>query len=379
MLVLNAFIHTEVNTRIDGVIDIIIGNEGAFPEFKRNGENVSNFNIETPYRTRYFTAIINSNNEIVDINTNNIAAINSEDAKGLVLEAIESNKTKGYEGIYKYKIMEKNEGKLIVFIDINDELDTLKVFSVSSITILVISTISVILLVVFFSKKIIEPVAKSLEKQKQFITDAGHELKTPLAIINANTEVIEIENGESEWTTSIRNQVKRLSDLTVSLVSLARMEEESMSVTITNFSLSNVIEESSRPFFSLAKSQCKKIITNIESDITYKGDEKSIRQLISILLDNAIKYSIDNSDIIITLKKRGRQNIISVSNKTEEIEKGNLDVLFDRFYRRDSSRNSKTGGFGIGLSISKSIVTVHKGNITAKSDDGKSIIITAII
>ncbi|SHI05819.1 sensor histidine kinase [Clostridium grantii] len=375
MVALNIFIHIKVNNNIDKIIDVIIENKGIFPDFKELNDEVSNFSIETSYRTRYFTVVVDSNNNIVDINTGKIAAISSEDGKELAIEVIEGNKTTGYVGIYKYRIVEENEESLIVFIDSSNELETLQVFYMYSIIISIIGTISVILLVVIFSKKVVQPVAQSLEKQKQFITDAGHELKTPLAIINANTEVIEMENGDSEWTTSIRNQVNRLSDLTMSLVSLARMEEKSNSVMVTDFSLSDAIDESSKPFYSLAKSQGKKITTDIESNITYKGDEKSIRQLISILLDNAIKYSTDNSEIEITLKKRGRQSIISVSNKTKDIKKGNLDILFDRFYRTDSSRNSKTGGFGIGLSIAKSIVDVHKGNITAKSVDGKSIII----
>ncbi len=379
VIALNIFTYIGVDKKIDQVMDIIIENEGHFPIGNELENFVSNLSPETPFRTRYFTVIINSDNKIMDIDTGKVAAISSEEGKDLARQVIKSNKTKGYEGIYRYKVVEKDGEMLILFLDSTDLIETLQIFSFNSILISSIVAVSVIVLVVIFSKKVIEPVEKSVEKQKQFITDAGHELKTPLTIIDASTEVIEMIDGESEWTESIRNQVKRLSDLTTSLVSLARMEEDDTSAIITDFSLTDAIEESTEPFFPLAKSQDKKITTDIQSGITYKGDEKSIRQLVSILLDNAIKYSIDKGEIKVTLKKKGRQNIISVSNKADNIKMGNLDILFDRFYRADSSRNSKTGGFGIGLSIAKTIVTAHKGKITAKSHDGKSIIITAIL
>ncbi|WP_461205281.1 sensor histidine kinase [Clostridium sp. DL1XJH146] len=377
MLSINIFNYMEVNNKVNGIIDIIIENEGYFPDTNELENYVYNLSAETPFRTRYFTVKINSNNEVIDIYTGKIAAISPEDGVALALQVIESNSSKGYIGVYRYKAVDKDGDKFIVFLDSTELIETLQIFSFNSIVISVIGAVAVILLVVIFSKKVIEPVAESVEKQKQFITDAGHELKTPLAIINASAEVLELEKGDSEWTESIKNQVSRLSDLTTTLVSLARMEEDDTSAIITDFSLSDAITQSVQPFFSLAKSQGKLIFLNIQKDITYKGDEKSIRQLISILLDNAIKYSIDKGEIKVALKKQGRQNIISVSNEADNLKQGNLDVLFDRFYRADASRNSKTGGFGIGLSIAKTIVTANKGKITAKSEDGKSIVITA--
>ena len=173
----------------------------------------------------------------------------------------------------------------------------------------------------FWSKKIFRPVAESYDKQKRFITDAGHEIKTPLTIIDANTEVIEMMSGESEWTKNTRDQVKRLTSLTNQMVALSRL------------------------------------------------DENSIRQLISILVDNAMKYAVGDAGVDVSLKRDGCKICFVLRNLTDVMEAGNQKVLFERFYRPDSSRNSETGGSGIGLSLAKSIVESHKGKITAVCDE----------
>ena len=177
------------------------------------------------------------------------------------------------------------------------------------------------LLALFWSKKIFRPVADSYDKQKRFITDASHEIKTPLTIIDANTEVIEMMSGESEWTKNTRDQVKRLTSLTNQMVALSRL------------------------------------------------DENSIRQLISILVDNAMKYAAMDAGVDVFLKRDGRKMCFVLRNLTDGMEAGDQNVLFERFYRPDSSRNSETGGSGIGLSLAKSIVESHKGKITAVCDE----------
>lgn len=173
----------------------------------------------------------------------------------------------------------------------------------------------------FWSKKIFRPVAESYDKQKRFITDACHEIKTPLTIIDANTEVIEMMSGESEWTKNTRDQVKRLTSLTNQMVALSRL------------------------------------------------DENSIRQLISILVDNAMKYAAMDAGVDVSLKRDGCKICFVLRNLTDGMKSGDQKVLFERFYRPDSSRNSETGGSGIGLSLTKSIVESHKGKITAVCDE----------
>lgn len=242
-----------------------------------------------------------------------------------------------------------------------------------------IGFITVLILVITFSKIVLRPVAQSYEKQRQFITDAGHELKTPLTIIDANTEVIEMENGESQWTKSIRNQVERLTSMVGQFITLSKMEEKNENFHKTDISLNIILNESLEPFDAVFLSKNIKINTFSEKDIHISGDEKLLRQLFEILIDNAAKYASENSTFSISMKRKSRKNMLTFENESNTISERNLDILFDRFYRTDASRNSATGGSGIGLSVAKSIVTLHGGTIHAKSDDGKKIQIIILL
>lgn len=221
--------------------------------------------------------------------------------------------------------------------------------------------------------------AESYEKQRQFITDASHEIKTPLTIIDANIEVLEMEHGENQWTKSTRNQVKRLTSLTQQLITLSKMDEEKNILERVEFSLSDAVLESVKSFEALIKTQNKKMDVEIEEDIFYFGDEMTIRQMIGILMDNAVKYSIDEGRIRVLLKRKGKKVQLQFFNETEAIPQGKQDVLFERFYRLDTSRNSETGGSGIGLSVAKAIVVSNKGKISAYSTDGNSLTVEIVL
>ncbi len=237
---------------------------------------------------------------------------------------------------------------------------------------------AVFVLLIFVSNKIVAPFAESYAKQKRFITDAGHELKTPLAVITADTEVLEMDIGENEWLTDIRHQTSHLTELTNDLVVLSRMEERDASAQLERFSLSALAEEVLESFRMMASAQNKSLECSIEPDLHMSGDEKAIRRLISILLDNAMKYSEENGTIRLTLRRQRHQLRLSVYNTMPVIKRENLSHLFDRFYRADESHNSQTGGYGLGLSIAASTVNTHRGKITASTEDEKSLLITAI-
>jgi signal transduction histidine kinase len=221
-----------------------------------------------------------------------------------------------------------------------------------------------------------KPFIESMEKQKQFITDAGHEIKTPLAIISANADVLELTGGESEWITSIRNQTNRLDKLVRNLLTLSKMEEGKIELVFTDFDISKAVLEITEPFKAIGEAQNKKFLMEIEPGIIFHGDQGSIHQLVSTLVDNAMKYSDEKGTIKITLSSSKKGIKLQVYNTVEELNIDNLDKLFDRFYRADSSRSRETGGYGIGLSIAKSIAEAHHGRISAKSEDGKSICFT---
>lgn len=376
--------YESVKSTADERIELIEDNGGYFPNtqdfFAIFGfSDKGRLTQETPFDTRYFSVKFNSSGEAVSVYTESIAAVDDETAVELAQSITGKSRTEGFYGIYRYRVSDYVNGKLVIFVDVAREIESFRSFLSACIAAGVIGILLVFGLVVFFSKIVVKPMAESYEKQKRFITDASHEIKTPLAIINSANEVVEMENGESEWTRSISNQVGRLTSLTQKLVMLSRMDEESYKPQKINFNLSDVCLDTAHSFDAVAQTKEKIYEVNICPDITYNGDEQSIIQLVSLLLDNAMKYSSEKGRIAFSLTANGKNKVITVENTVDEIKKGNLNILFERFYRNDSSRSSKTGGSGIGLSVARAIVNAHGGKISAQSPDGKSIIFTVLL
>ena len=286
-----------------------------------------------------------------------------------VIKALNSGKTSGFIGSYRFLKAETNVGNLILFLNCQRELDSQHSFEKNSLLISIGVIASVFVLIVLISKRVIAPIQETYIKQKQFITGVSHELKTPLAIISSNADVLEMMNGDSKWTQNIHNQVDRLTSLVNSLVVFSRMEEKD-TVERTRFDLTNALESRIEDFNELANFQKKNIVTDIDSDLYYFGEEASIVQLMDILLENAIKYAPEDSGISVSLKKNRKYAILKVSNKAT-VQKGDLGKVFDRFYRLDESRNSAIKGYGIGLSMAQLIAEKHKETIRAYApEDG---------
>ena len=286
-----------------------------------------------------------------------------------VIGALNSGKTSGFIGSYRFLKAETNVGNLILFLNCQRELDSQHSFEKNSLLISIGVIASVFVLIVLISKRVIAPIQETYIKQKQFITGASHELKTPLAIISSNADVLEMMNGDSKWTQNIHNQVDRLTSLVNSLVVFSRMEEKD-TVERTRFDLTNALESRIEDFNELANFQKKNIVTDIDPDLYYFGEEASIVQLMDILLENAIKYAPEDSGISVSLKKNRKYAILKVSNKAT-VQKGDLSKVFERFYRLDESRNSAIKGYGIGLSMAQLIAEKYKETIRAYApEDG---------
>ncbi len=335
--------------------------------------------LDMPFEIKCFTVSIDSAGNVVSVFTDKFSENTEESAESYALTLYERNKDKGFIDGYKYRAAENNGVTTYIFLDCSRELSAFASFCLTSIIVSIFGIILVFLLVLFLSKIVTKPFIESYEKQKRFITDAGHEIKTPLTIIDAGADVLEMENGENEWTKSIKNQVRRLSELTEKLVFLSRMEEETKQLISVDFSLSDLAKEALESFEAVAATKEKELTSSIQENITFHGDKEALSRLFSILLDNAMKYSDSNGKIHLSLNSSGKSKEIKVYNTVDFIEKGRHDELFERFYRADASRNSKTGGHGIGLSSAKAIVTAHKGKISAYSADGKSVVFTVIL
>jgi signal transduction histidine kinase len=365
-------------------LNIIAENQGKFPEFKKDmhskidGDPIFGFEInpETQYEKRYFVIEMSSDGTINNIDTGHIAAISSSDAQDYATKVMDNGKESGYEGIYKYMIVEQTDGYMIVFMDCRNQIQTELSLLVISSAVALATLVLMFILVSILSKKAMKPFIENAEKQKLFITDAGHEIKTPLAIISANADVLELTGGESEWITSIRNQTVRLDKLVKNLLTLSKMDEENVKLTFAEFDLSETVAKISESFIAVAESKNKKFLMDIQPGIRLHGDEGSMEQLVSTLVDNAMKYSSEEGMIRLKLATGKKGPKLEVYNTVDHIEVDNLDKLFDRFYRADASRARDTGGYGIGLSIAKSIVEAHHGRISVKSEDSRSICFT---
>ncbi len=394
-----------INNRNDAVLSFLAGNDGHFPdeymnlqedkpfgfnsdkpELKKPEMPVNDnflhdnkhFTREMPYETRFFSVNLDYDGNIISYDTGMIFAVKDEEVKGYAESAFNSfmrfKKVHGTNNAYRYLIKETADGYLIIFTDISRDIQSAKRVLLYSVIISVAGLAAVFVLVYFFSKKVFKPIEESYQKQKRFITDASHELKTPLAIIAANADVIELESGESEWSKSIKKQVGRMSSLVENMVELTRLDEGT-NLVFEEMDLCAAITETVEAYNALSETKGLTINVNVENGIRVKGDEAKLRQMVGLLLDNAIKYSVkdSNSCIEVSLKKKSGKAVLSVSNQAEGLNIQNYDVLFDRFYRPDSSRNSKEGGSGIGLSVVKSIAEAHSYKASAYSKDGKTI------
>jgi two-component system histidine kinase len=370
-ITLNLINYYKLEERIDTTLLDASKSQALIRIFAEDGDDLiitKNSSSTTDYNG-FSIAKVDGVGKIVKAYRDDILLPNQEALQSKVIEALKEGKTSGFIGSYRFLKAETNVGNLILFLNCQREIDSYESFVRNSILISIIVIISVFILIVLVSKKVIAPIQQSYLKQKQFITGASHELKTPLAIISSNADVLEMENGSSKWTQNIHNQVDRLTSLVNSLVVFSRMEEKD-TVERTSFDLTEVLKSRIEDFDELANFQKKYIATDIDTNLNYYGEKDSIVQLMDILLENAIKYAPEDSDIWVSLKKNRKYAILKVSNKAT-VQKGDLSKVFDRFYRLDESRNSTIKGYGIGLSMAQLIAEKHKETIRAYApEDG---------
>ena len=327
---------------------------------------------------RFFSVTLAADGTILDVQIPVFSFVEREEATALAEKVCAQPSDNGFQSVYRYSRQSSGDDTVTIrFLDCGRELGSFQRFLLVS---LILSALGVLVLfgiVVYFSGRIVRPFAESYEKQKQFITDAGHEIKTPLTIIQADADVLEMDLGENEWLADIQNNVRRLTDLTNDLVSLARMEEGGTPLELVEIPISDVVVETAQSFRTLAQAQNKELIIRAEPMLSMDADEKAIAKLVGILMDNALKYAPEGTAIILCLEKQGKQLRLWVENVSAvPLPEGNLNRLFERFYRTDPSRNSQSGGHGIGLSIASAIASAHNGQIHASQPRPDSLRIT---
>ncbi len=321
---------------------------------------------EARFTTRFFAVYCDIYENIEVISRDYIYSIDEETAKAYTVAVLQKGKEKGYYGDYRYHVKINDAGSTILFLNVTSALQFMKSLLFISLAIGVFSLLVVLILVIFFSRYAVRPYIKNMERQKRFITDAGHELKTPITSIATSADIAAMEYEGDEWISNIQKQTARLTRLVGELVALSRLDEEIPFPEKGIFSLSDVAWETAEPFAVRAKAEGKKYCQNIGEQITMYGDRNSIQQMISILLDNAVKYSDTAGEIRLNIYQKRRKVCIEVLNTCDLPDIVDLDRLFERFYRVDESRSTSTGGTGIGLAMAQAIAETHSGKIKAE-------------
>ena len=373
---------SSLNKNMDVLADQVSAGGGRFPGsfdegFKpdkfppRNEPDFDFITPETPFSTRHFTVLFDRSGNVVNTYTESIYAITEEQAIAYAQEVLGGDKVRGWISNYRYKVFAADFGWGVVFIDGSMNRSAMVQSTTIAGVVLLVCAALVLVLILLLSKRAVKPIAESYEKQKQFVTDANHELKTPLTLILANLDIAESELGKNEWLEDIRSEGHRMTELVNQLVALSRMDEENHKLNVANVALGEMVADTVSEFEPLAASRGKTLGASVDADVVCQGDEALLNRLVGVLMDNAIKYCDQGGDILVTLHV-GRHVVLTVENTYAAVGELELNRLFDRFYRADKAR-SFHGGYGIGLSMAKAIVEKHKGEITVYKKDSTHI------
>lgn len=366
----------------DMVLEILVDADGAFNkmDFKRPPAFSRPMDMDRMRASRFF--IVRSDNEgkIVDVNIDQISAIDHDMAQRYALKVLGTDKQHGRLDGYKYAIKQIGPNKLIFFMDTSDQSENFRVVLFVSTVIAMLCWLILLVIVIFLSGRVIRPVLMGIEKQKQFITNAGHEIKTPLAIIQSNNDTMALIHGENKYNIHIRNQTKRLNGLMSNLLTFAKLDEE-IPIPTEMVNVSEIARDL-LPFY-VEEAQMRNIAfqVQIEPDVVIQVNKDSFRQMLMVLLDNALKYTPDNGTIHFTIEKNGKHVQITEENTCDPSLEPDIERLFERFYRGDAARTQSkdSSGYGIGLSAARAICENFGGKLNAEYSSEDTIRFIAII
>lgn len=363
--------HIQTVNEINKILTLISDNDGTFPSVSKATSELGNtVSVDTLFQYRYFSAVIDKDGNITSLNSSSISDLTDEQVESYLTKINKSGDRSGdfrYNNhTYSYLVTdESDDSKLIVVLDSTNQVEENMTLLHLSLWMSGVSFVFFVLMVSIFSGRVIEPFIRNYERQRRFITNAGHELKTPLAIISANNELVEMMNGESEWTKSTNDQVERLTGLINSLVAIARLEEQP-EVVLTDLNFSAIAKDAAEDFKGPVIKDGKQFVMEIQPDIHVKAEEKSLFELVTLLVDNANKYCDAGGTVSVKLSKANRLSKarLEISNTYAEGKNVDYSKFFERFYREDESHNNKKSGYGIGLSMAQTMVKLFKGSIS---------------
>ncbi len=363
-----------LDRQYDAMLEALLGNGGRLPPkmMDMDGRISLSELPELVYETRYFAVRLSADGAVISQDLSHISTMNPETARRAVDLALQENAESGKVrldgGYYAFGRKAGGQDTMYVFIDITSRLWMLREVLGYMMLVVLVILIAYVFVFLYYSKKIIQPQVEAMERQQRFITNASHELKTPLAVISANTEMTEMLHGRDKWTESTLRQVERMSGLTQRLVALCRMEENGQE-TLSDVDMSRLTAEESGSYEQVILRDGKTFSAKIQDGVVVKGEEKALRELLGILLDNADKYCDAGGKVDLTLSG-GRHPALLVANTFADAANVDTSRFFERFYREDGSRNSKKQGYGIGLSIAGDIAARMGGHISAEARNG---------
>lgn len=326
---------------------------------------------EAEFTTRFFVVHCDTQGHVLSALTSYIASVSYSDICDYAEAILSRQKSQGYYKDYRYYTYSSHNEIIQIYLNCHNELQFMRILLLVSVGIEFICLFLLFLVIYFFSGHAIAPFVKNMENQKQFITNASHELKTPLTSILTSADVLALDDDENEWIQNIQQQGEKMSKLVNHLVALSRLDEGVPCPERTSFSLSEVLWESVDPFSAMANVSGITFTSDIAENLNFYGDMLLIQQLLSILLDNALKYTQSGGWISLRAYAKRKHIVIEVCNSCDFIHPSHLERLFERFYRGENAHQKP--GSGVGLSIAKAIVNAHHGEIHAKSKDGTSI------
>lgn len=371
---------------IDKVLTVLADNDGKFNGLDFGDDNLKNtggnnnkdnlnppkdygeFTKETPYWTRFFSVKFTNSNPDPAVDTSMIASVSKEEAINMAKETIDSNSMIGFYGAYRYKVKIADDFKLVVFVDCTKEMRSIRYFVFTGTWISLVGIIAVFIIVFIFSKIVFNPVKRTYDKQKRFVTNAAHELKTPLTIISANNELIDAQYNSLDETQAIDKQVKKLTIMINNLTLLSKLDEEDKNVDLKEkVDLTKLSNDLIGSFKVIFESRNIKFNFFVDDNCYIKGNTNLISQLLSLLIDNANKYALTYINFEVRIVGKGVE--LKTSNDAD-IDEKNPNLLLERFYRNDKARG-KIEGSGIGLSVVNEIVKLHKGTIKLNASNNE--------
>ncbi len=374
-----------VGNQVDKKLEMISQNEGnpdnipmAPGEMPPRGPYGMKNDYDTFMSSNFFVVRFDRNGDIVYSDVSRISSVSEEEAKELAEKVYTQNDLSGKIDSFEYMVRDSRMGfgKVVVFLDTSGDIYSyIRVLFLSA-AIGIACWLLMLLFVILLSKQAIRPIAENMEKQKQFVTNAGHEIKTPIAIIQSNTEAMELYNGENKWSKNIKEQTVRLNELMKNLLTLARMDESSTNLIQSDFSLSQLLADHIECFRETLELRRITLQTSIQPMISFRANQEHITQLISALMDNTVKYTNEGGNVFVSLEVNDKRIKLQFKNTCQQLPPVPPDKLFDRFYRADEARTQKNGGYGIGLSVAQSITETYKGRISAEYENGNTIVFT---